>query len=61
VSGRARRAPLGRALTDLLGKLELYWTYAKGRVKVTSRISAEDRARVAAILKLLSPSAAPGK
>jgi len=61
VSGRARRAPLGRALTDLLGKRELYWTYAKGRVKGTSRISAEDRARVAAILKLLAPSAAPGK
>ena len=61
VTNRARRAPLGRALTGLLGALELYWTYADGRVKVTSRISAEDRTRVKAILKLLSPSAAHGK
>lgn len=61
VSARARRAPLGRALSGLLRPLELHWIFTGGRVRITSRVSTEDRARVDMILKLLPPSAGAAK
>jgi tetratricopeptide (TPR) repeat protein len=61
VSARAKGLPLGHALGQLLKALELHWTLADGRVKVTSKISARERERVASILKLLPPAEASKK
>jgi hypothetical protein len=48
-------------LGQLLKAQELHWTLADGRVKVTSKISARERERVASILKLLPPAEASKK